>query len=374
MSNNFLRQDSNGTSQALRSKLQGLGAGTYDPEFMKQYRSVSNVMAQPNQAPFIPAPNPAENKSQLIKKKMLIYSGDRDDRVGSTPSDFQTTLNATLDDVVKIELRSFQCPRGIFNVSTPNLEARMRIDWTRANSDTMLNFPAPQYPNIPATLTTTFPNGVCYITAGSYTWEEYANAWAKSFSNKIKAFMGDFPTGDDWITAEVNDDGKIEFYSVDDGLRFHIDFITTAQIATAVAMGWPGVAGTYNSINTGGIYGTPGYYYLIAPNQITIQDLSILCVQSIALGNNLVATEGGSAGFNAFATIPIPDQSSPILVRFDSTLDSTYFEPNRRPYNSLKTIDFKITDKDGRIINLRSQEITMEFDVVQKIKPGTLGT
>ena len=50
MSNNFLRQDSNGTSQALRSKLQGLGAGTYDPEFMKQYRNVSNVMAQPKQS------------------------------------------------------------------------------------------------------------------------------------------------------------------------------------------------------------------------------------------------------------------------------------------------------------------------------------
>ena len=374
MANNPLRQDSNGTANALRSKLQGLGAGTYDPEFMKQYRGQTPMMPSQPSAPFIPQPNPAENKSQLVRKKILIYSGDRDDRVGSTPSDFQTTLNATLDDVVKIELRSFQCPRGIFNVSSPNLEARMRIDWTRANSDTLQNFPPPQYPQIPASLTTTFANGVCYITAGSYTWEEYANAWAKSFSNKIKSFMGDFPTGDDWITAEVNDDGKIEFYSVDDGLRFHIDFANTAQIATSVAMGWPSVAGTYNSINTGGIYGTPGYYYLIAPFQITIQDLSILCVQSIALGNNLVATEGGSAGFNAFATIPIPDQSSPILVRFDNTLDATYFEPNRRPYNSLKTIDFKITDKDGRIINLRSQEITMEFDVVQKITPGTLGT
>ena len=371
MANNPLRTDSNGTANALRSKLQGLGAGTYDPEFMKQYRT--SLPPAPNTAPFIPNPNPAENKSQLVRKKMLSYSGDRDDRVGSTPSDFQTTLNTTLDDVVKLELRSFQCPRGIFNVVSPVLECRLRFDWTRANSDTLLNFPPPAYPNIPATLSSTFTAGVCFITAGSYTWEEYANAWAKSFTNNVKSFMGDYPTGDDWITAMVNDDGKIEFYSVDNGLRFYINFTTPDQNATALVMGFaPG--GTASSINTGGVYGSPGYYYLIAPNQMTLSDLSVLCVQSVALGNNLVATEGGSAGFNAFATIPIPDQASPILVRFDNTLDSTYFEPNRRPYNTLKTIDFKLTDKDGRIINLRSQEITMEFDVVQKITPGTLGT
>lgn len=374
MANNPLRTDSNGTANALRSKLQGLGAGTYDPEFMKQYRT--SMPPAPNTVPFIPNPNPAENKSQLVKKKMLIYSGDRDDRVGSSASDFQITLNTTLDDVVKLELRSFQVPRGIFNVISPNLEVRIRIIWTRANSDTMANFPPPAYPGIPASITTsTSPSSVftsIYITAGAYTWEQYANAWAKSMSNYVVSLMGTFPTGEDWITAMVNDDGKIEFYSVDDGLNFFINTTTPAQLATGAVMGL--AAGTTVAINTGGVYGSPGYYYMIAPNQMTLEDLSILCVQSIALGNNLVATEGGSAGFNAFATVPIPDQASPILVRFDNTLDSTYFEPNRRPYNTLKTIDFKITDKDGRIINLRSQDITMEFDVVQKITPTTLGT
>lgn len=374
MANNPLRQDSNGTANALRSKLQGLGAGTYDPEFMKQYRSQSVMTPTTPTVPFIPQPNPAENKSQLVRKKILVYSGDRDDRVGSTASDFQTTLNATLDDVVKLELRSFQVPRGIFNVISPVLVCRFRFEWTRANSDTLLNFPPPAYPNIPTTLNTIFSQGVCYIQAGSYTWEAYANAWAKAFTNIVISFMGHFPTGDDWITAMVNDDGKMEFYSVDNGLRFYINTDASPDmIATAVKMGFPS-SPSIASFNSGGIYGSPGYYYMIAPNQITLQDLSIVCVQSIALGNNLVATEGGSAGFNAFATIPIPDQSSPVLVRFDNTLDATYFEPNRRPYNSLKTIDFKITDKDGFILNLRSQEITMEFDVVQKITPTTLGT
>jgi hypothetical protein len=227
MANNPLRQDSNGTANALRSKLQGLGAGTYDPEFMKQYRATSVMTPTQPSTPFIPQPNPAENKSQLVRKKILVYSGDRDDRVGSTASDFQTTLNTTLDDVVKLELRSFQVPRGIFNVISPNLELRVRIEWIRANSETMDNFPAPQYPNIPATINlTTVPASnltTIYITAGSYTWEAYANAWAKSMSNYVESLMGKFPTGDDWITAMVNDDGKVEFYSVDDGLQFFLN-------------------------------------------------------------------------------------------------------------------------------------------------------
>jgi hypothetical protein len=374
MANNPLRTDSNGTANALRSKLQGLGAGTYDPEFAKQYRT--SLPPAPNTAPFIPNPNPAENKSQLVKKKMLIYSGDRDDRVGSTASDFQITLNTTLDDVVKLELRSFQVPRGIFNVLSPVLEIQVRILWNRNQSDLMRNHPAPAFPHIPATITTsTTPASnftSIYITAGAYTWEEYANAWAKAMDNYVKGLMGVLPGQDEWITAMVNDDGNIEFYTCDDGLQLFILTSTPDQVATGTVMGL--AAGTTSSINTGGVYGAPGYYYLIAPNQMTLQDLSVVCVQSIALGNNLVATEGGSAGFNAFATIPIPDQASPILVRFDTTLDSTYFEPSRRPYNTLKVIDFKITDKDGRILNLRSQDITMEFDVVQKITPLTQGT
>lgn len=372
---NPLRQNEN----TLRSKLQGLGAGTYDPAFMSQYSNPNSVSAPPpNSMPFIPTPNPMLDKSQLVRKKLLVYSGDRDDRVGSTASDFQVTLNTTLDDIVKLELRSFQCPRGIFNVVSPVLQVRIRIEWIRANSDTMNNFPPPQYPGIPATInTTTTPVASnytsIYITSGAYTWEEYANAWAKSMTNYVISLMGEFPTGDDWITAEVNDTGNIEFYTVDDGLILKLDTQFNANCqATGLVMGFP--SGFYTSINTGGVYGAPGYYYLIAPQIMTLRDLSILCVQSIALGNNLVATEGGSAGFNAFATIPIPSQASPVNVRFDNTLDATYFEPSRRPYNTLKVIDFKITDKDGFIVNLRTQDITMEFDVVQKIKPTTLGT
>jgi hypothetical protein len=175
-----------------------------------------------------------------------------------------------------------------------------------------------------------------------------------------------------WITGQLGEDGKLEFYSLDLGLTFGIQ--TTGTFTPfGVASGL--VNGTYSAIHTGGIYGTTDYYYIAGLSGIVLPalaDYSTLCVQSIALGNNLVATEGGSAGFNAFTTIPVADSSSPILVRFDNTLDSTYFDVQKTAYNNLKVLDFKITDKDGFIVSFQ-QDITMEFDVVQKIKPGTIG-
>jgi len=372
MANNPLRQDVAGS--ALRTKLQGLGAGTYDPEFMKQFRGTPATMNPGPSVPFIPAPNPAENKSQLIKKRMLLYSGDRDDRVGSTPSDFLITLNSALDEVVKIELRSFQCPAGVFNIDGNNSTINFGFDWTRANSPALSpggSYPPPAYPQINATLTVLPGVNQVSIAPGSYTAEQLGKAWVSALNENINYWLTQFPIpGNQWISGQVNQAGKLELYSVDSGLLFTVS-IDPTQAPAGVAMGFP--VGTYTAINTGGVYGNTQYYYLVAPNKISLKDYSIICVQSIALGNNLIATEGGSAGFNAFTTIPVSDSTSPILVRFDTTLDSSYFEPSRTAYNSLKNIDIKITDKDGFLIPF-TEDIIMEFDVVQKIKPGTQGT
>ena len=370
MANNPLRQDSNGTSSALRSKLQGLGAGTYDPEFMRQYRGSSQVMSSPPSAPFIPAPNPAENKSQLVKKRMLLYSGDRDDRVGSSPAQFQITLNSSLDEVVKVELRSFQSPSGIFNIDSNNGSLQLSWSWTLANSPYFVaNPPTGALP--PVTDVGTYAANIISLPPGSYTAQQLVTTLAKTMSDWIAYYLGDFPVpGTPWITGLINAAGQMELYSLDNGLAFGLQTTGLYQ-AAGVATGFTN--GTFPAINSGGIYGTTNYYYLIAPVVTGLRDYGVLCVQSIALGNNLIATEGGSAGFNAFTTIPISDSSSPILVRFDNTLDSAYFEPNRNAYNNLKNVDIKITDKDGFPVVFQ-QEITLEFDVVQKIKPGTQGT
>jgi hypothetical protein len=216
MSANFLRQDSNGTSQALRSKLQGLGAGTYDPEFMKQYRNVSNVMANPNQAPFIPAPNPAENRSQLVKKRMLIFSGDRDDRVGSSSTNFQITLNSALDEVVKVELRSFQSRGGINNVDGYNNAFEFRWNWTRSNSDYYVANPPPVGANPPTSFTRNFNQvGIQTIPFGSYTDLQFIQAVARAMNDNITYHIGRFADGSPWITGGIGETGKMELYTLD---------------------------------------------------------------------------------------------------------------------------------------------------------------
>jgi hypothetical protein len=368
MANNPLRQDSNGQSAMLRSKLQGLGAGTYDPEFARQYRQ--QMPPQNPTVPFIAAPNPAENKSQLIKKRMLLYSGDRDDRVGSTSANFQITLNTSIDEVVKVELRSFQTPTGIFNIDATNNQFQLSWLWTLADSPYYVAHP-PTGLLPPSTSTGIYASNTLTINPGSYTPSSLVKQMAKQMNDWISYYLGSFAVpGIDWITGSINEAGQIELYSLDAGLVFGIQTTGLFQ-AFGLASGFNN--GTFPAVKTGGVYGATDYYYLVCPAKTNLKDFQTLCVQSIALGNNLIATEGGSAGFNAFTTVPISDSSAPILVRFDTTLDSTYFEPSRTAYNNLKNIDIKITDKDGFIVALTS-EITLEFDVVQKIKPGTLGT
>lgn len=373
MSANPLRNDTNGM---LREKLQSLGAGTYDPAFMTQFRQVP-PMSSASTSPFIQAPNPAENKSQLVKKRMLLYSGDRDDRVGSTPSNFQITLNQTLDDVVKVELRSFQCPSGINNVTASNHHFRMDFVWTLANSDYFIRNPPPTPLPVgwkpPATETQTYSSANLFIPPGSYTDQQFIDAVAKTMNDHVVYYLGRHPIpGQAWISGGIGESGNFELYSYDEGLTFGLRTNSTAVSQAFGTLLGVGSVSNLQAINTGGLYGTTDYYYLVAPNAPGLPDYSVLCLQSIALGNNLVATEGGSAGFNAFTTIPVSDGASPILVRFDNTLDSSYFDVQRNAYNTLRVLDIKITDKDGLEVPIL-KDITMEFDVVQKIKPGTLG-
>jgi hypothetical protein len=345
-----------GNSNPLRSKLQALGAGTYDPAFMAQYKN-PNVSTNPSAPPpFIQPANPMLDQSKLIRRKMILYSEDRNDRAGSTTSSFEITLSQAVDEVVKIELRSFVVPTGIFNVVENNQTWNFTFAWTAANS----TLPSPPANNSPAPFNVN-------IAVGAYSPDSLVVAVVAALNSAISYYLGD---RDDWITGQLNASQKIELYSIDKGLTF--TWNSSSQPDAGVLYG-ANVGGPITAVNSGGIWGTTDYYYLVFPNKITLPLHDLICVQSAALGSKLVCAEGAASGFNCFTTIPIPDQARPIQVRFDNTLDSTYFDPQKSANNTLRTIDINITDINGVILDLRGSPCLLEFDFVQKVKPDTLG-
>ena len=337
------------SANPLRSKLQALGAGTYDPAFANQYKTQLPPANTP--PPFVQPPNPAAERSQLLRKKIVLFSDDRDDRTGSTSSDFEITLANSIDQVVKIELRAFICPMGIYNITEANQAFIFTFQWTQANS-TLPSAPGNHGPT----------TGTLYLFPGAYNPRSFAEAVADKINQQINYYIGAVPgaSGLEWMEAEVNAQNQIVLSGLDLGLTFSIGAWQTGGIPV------------------GGLTATaPGgqtYYSLTGTLPITLDFHDVIFIQSQALGNKLLSGEGASSGTNAFATIPLADLADPILVRFDNTLDSTYFEPVRNSSNNLRKIDIRITDVRGVILDLRGATTYIEVDVVQKVKADTLGT
>lgn len=347
----------------LRSKLQALGAGTYDPAFMAQYNNPA-VMTNPQQTtPFIPPANPAADQTKLLRRKILLYSGDRNERAGSQSSDFEITLAKSLDEVVKIELRNFVLPTGIFNVSEKNQSFKITWAWTPTNSTSI---PAANKP----TAVASSGADACDIPIGAYSPDGLVAAVVKAIQDNINSQMV-YPAGapqQDWITGQLDASQKIQLYSIDNGLTFTWDSGSTIDPLLFGAGTSP-----ITAINTGGVWGTTNYYYLVMPNHINLVSYDLICLQSNALGQKLIAAEGAASGFNCFTTIPIADGSRPIQTTFSNTLDSAYFDANRSAYNNLRTIDIRLTDTNGALLDFRGSDCLLEFDIVQKVKADTLG-
>lgn len=340
------------SANPLRQKLQALGAGTYDPSFVNQYRQAPPTT--PSTMPFVQPPNPAAERSQLIRKKIVLFSDDRDDRTGSTSSDYEITLANSIDQVVKIELRAFICPMGIYNITELNNYFPFTFAWTAANSG-LLNKPSSTSGSI---------SGTIYVIPGAYDPRAFAEAIADKINDFINYYIGAPLSGTTnlrWIEAEVDDDRKLVLSSLDTGLTFTLGTYPTAGNPSNL------VATIVGSVPS-------GYYTLTTPNPIDLLFHDVIFIQSQALGNKLLSGEGASSGTNAFATIPLADLADPILVRFDNTLDSTYFEPVRNSSNNLRKIDIRITDVRGSILDLRGATTYLEIDVVQKVRADTLGT
>lgn len=350
-----------GNGNPLRTKLQALGAGTYDPAFMAQYRN-PNVSTNPNAPPpFVQPPNPVLEQSKLIRRKMILYSDDRNERSGSTSSDFEITLAQSVDEVVKIELRSFICPTGIFNIKENNQQFNFTFAWNPTDSTlpTALK---------PAAVPSTSQN--VSIPVGAYSPDDLVEAILIALNSAIGYYLNTVPGSNQvWMTGQLDASQKIQLYSIDKGLIF--TWSSSASPDNGAVFGATG--GSMTAVATGGFWGTTDYYYLIFPAQISLPLHDLVCVQSAALGSKLVCAEGAASGFNCFTTIPIADQSRPIQVRFDNTLDSAYFDAQKNSHNNLRTIDIRITDINGTILDLRGSPCLLEFDFVQKVKPDTLG-
>ena len=347
----------------LRAKLQALGAGTYDPAFMAQYNNpalMTNPTAPP---PFIAPPNPAAEQTKLLRRKILLFSGDRNERAGSQSSDFEITLAKSLDEVVKIELRNFVLPTGIFNVNEQNQSFKLSWTWTPANSTTI---PAANKP----TATGSSGYDPCDIPLGAYSPDGLVAAVVKTVQDNINSQMS-YPAGapqQEWITGQLDASQKIQLYSIDKGLTFTWDSGSTTDPLLFGAGTAPIAA-----VASGGIWGTTNYYYLVFPNAIALTSYDLICLQSNALGQKLIAAEGAASGFNCFTTIPIADGSRPIQTTFPNTLDSAYFDAQRSAFNNLRTIDIRLTDTNGVLLNFRGSDCLLEFDIVQKVKADTLG-
>ena len=339
------------SANPLRQKLQALGAGTYDPSFVNQYRQPPPTTS--STMPFVQPPNPAAERSQLIRKKIVLFSDDRDDRTGSSSSDYEITLANSIDQVVKIELRAFICPMGIYNITELNNFFTFTFAWTAANSG-LLNKPSDKGST----------SGTIYVIPGAYDPRAFAEAIADKINDFINYYIGAPLSGTSnlrWMEAEVDDDRKLVLSSLDTGLTFTFGTYLTAGNTTNLAATIVGSSPT-------------GYYTLTTAQSIDLIFQDVIFIQSQALGNKLLSGEGASSGTNAFATIPLADLADPILVRFDNTLDSTYFEPVRNSSNNLRKIDIRITDVRGSILDLRGATTYLEIDVVQKVKADTLGT
>jgi hypothetical protein len=407
----------NNALSQLGGKLSAYGANTYQPSFQANYSSPTSVNPTPSQMPFVQRANPALDKFKYIRRKLVIYSGDRE--LGSaSESNFRIKLQKPIDEVVKVELRSFTLPTNIVNVPETACEFNFSFAYDPKKSS-MSTLPKTAYipvdlsgnvmavdlsgtplvPDISGNKTNIYNSGLITrvklsLPVGTYTPTSLALAMAEQMDNHLVYLFGNPPTGWKWIEGVVNRNGNIELYSIDHSISFAIDTTgvqnpssvatrigssttTTTNPTPPTTLGniihFLGISNADFSVSSGGYYGDEAYHYLILPRQVGLITNNMICVVSEALGNNLVASKGRSDGFNCFALVPVNPTAVDIRVRWDNTLDADYFDVQKKAYNTLERIDIKITNIFGDVLDLRDQEVLMEFDIVQKISPDTYG-
>lgn len=336
--------------------------GQVNQDFQKAYDLKASL---PSQMPFIQPNKPSLDKTTLVKKSVVLYSG-APGVSGPSTSDFNIVLAKPLEGVVGVQLRSISSPNGIYNITALNNTFAFDWVWTNANSTTDW-------------VTGTKPannSGMVYVSIpnGSYSLRDLVKAMTDGMNSWIEGVLGNWAGyyfGDDtwaWIVGDVGSNNKAEFYSQDLGLNFALSYGgLTGSIAT---YGFSGT-GQVNAVNSGGIYGTTDYFYLIMPSAMDLTDYSVICLVSEALGNDTLSSQGSP--FVCHMLIPVGEPGKAINVRWDSTLWEQVQDKNRRAFNKIQNIDIKLTDLNGNILNLNSNDVLLNFDVLQELKPDSLG-
>jgi hypothetical protein len=363
----------NSVQQAMRERLQMMGAQTHDPGFTKSHPNTPMAHQTPH-IPFVQPPNPVANVPKLQKHKLVLYSPDRVPGALSSDSNFRIKLAHPVDDVVKVELRSFLSPNGIYNITfSPSIT--FQWTWTGANSPFYTNI-APVF-GIPVPTNQSLTT-LIYLNNGSYSPTGLMKELVSKMNDNIAGMLGDYGGGTstsrrtEWITGQVNAAGRIELYSEDLGLVFGFTLLgVVPEICAILGIDPTAGGGTITAVATGSPHGTTDYYWLIFPNRMNLPNYQVICVRSQAFGNKLIATQGNASGLQCFTTVPIGDGGQPIKVILDNNLDSTYFNASQTAYNTLDEIDITITDLYGRVIDLLGNPVVMEFDVITKVDANT---